>query len=164
MFSIFFAVPSFSQRSDIDTLRLQRLNTDINLFIKEFGDFISSTHKTDDVSKINTLAAELNKSSLVLLDSINEVLGLNTSTEEINAGMYYGLSAAFSQSYPALSALYSSLSSTAVLDGNTAPPYYYLLKDIRDTSFKMSKKKKITKLKKMQSSMNELYAELKKME
>ncbi len=164
MFSLFFAVPSFPQSSDIDTVRLQRLDADINRFIKEFGDFVASTNKTEDVTEINFSATQINKSSIALLDSINQVFGLRNSANEINAGMYYGLSAAFFQSYPALSAFYSSLASTSVLNKKSIPHYYNILKDIRDTSFRMSKKKKIVKLKKLQLYMQELYTELEEIE
>ena len=158
------SAPIFSQNTNIDTVRLQRLDTDINRFIEELGDFVSSNNKTENVTEINLSATQLNKSSIVLLDSINQVFDLNNSTNQINAGMYYGLSAAFFQSYPALSAFYSSLASTSVLNGKTVPQYYNILKDVRDTSFRMSKKKKIVRLKKMELYMQDLYKKLEEIE
>ncbi len=164
LFSVYFVMPSFSQNTNMDTARLQRLDTDITEFIKHLGDFVASIKETKNVAEINKSANQINRSSIVLLDSINQVFDLNNSSDQINAGMFYGLSGAFSQSYPALSALYSSLASTTVMNSKVAPKYYEILKDVRDTSYKMSKKKKIQRLEKLHLYMQNLYKKLSEIE
>jgi hypothetical protein len=164
LFSVFFVIPSFSQDTNIDTLRLQRLDTDITEFIKQLGDFVSSTKGIENPSEINKSAVQINNSSIVLLDSIHQVIGLNNSSSEIFAGMFYGLSGAFSQSYPALSAFYSSLASTTVVNSKAVPKYYETLKDVRDTSYKMSKNNKIKRLEKLHLRMQNLHMKLSEIE
>lgn len=155
---------AFAQNQKIDSVRMQRLDTDIKLFISDLSNFILKVNSTDNVDTINSLADKINNSSITLIDSINHVFKINNSDDEIDAGMYYGLSAAFSQSFPSLSAVYSSMATSAIINEENLPKYYEKLKEVRDLTSRLSKKKKIIKLKQLNSKLSSLYEELKDLE
>ncbi len=162
-----FSILTFSvlaQNQSIDTVRIQRLDSDIRLFIKDLSCFIVKVNSTENIDTINLLANKINRSSITLIDSINSLFKIDNSDDEIDAGMYYGLSAAFSQSFPSLSAVYLSMASSTIMNGDNSPKYYSKLKEIRDITYRLSKKKKLIKLKKLISKLQSLYKELKSLE
>ena len=155
------SMSGFTQTQDIDTIRLKRLDTNIKMFINNLGMYIDGVDTLNDVKNINTLSNKINKSSIILIDSINSIFKITENDDEIDAAMYYGLSAAFSQNFPSLSAVYSSLGSNAIMNSKDPPKYYNKLKEIRDITYRLSKRKKMIKLKKLIAKLKKLYDELK---
>jgi len=140
---------AFSQ--NLDTVNLKSLDSQIKLFINNLGNFIENVNTIEDVAKINELAFNINQKSLILIDSINEILPIkhNENDNDIISGITSGLP-------PPVAIL------NYVWTDNQEPPKYYCeIKDIRDITGKMHHKKKLKKIKKMLLKITNLYNDLK---
>jgi len=154
---------SYSQDQKLDTLRFQKLDLQTKIFCKNLDKFVQDTKKTENIKTINQSSLKINKEAIILIDSINDILKLDETNDGlIDAGMYYGLAAAFGQTYPYLSAVYTSLASSAIINGKSAPKYYSNIKEVRDITERMSRNKKIERLKKLLNRVSKLNDEFKK--
>lgn len=154
---------AFSQEQKIDTVRVQNLDLQTKTFCENLDKFVQGTKNTENIETINQLSLKIYTETIVLIDSINDILKLDDTDDGlITAGMYSGLAGAFGQSYPYLSVVYTSLASSAILNGEIVPKYYSDIKEIRDITERMSRNKKIERLKKLLNRVSKLNEELKK--